>query len=93
MGFSRQEYWSGVPLPSPAFSGNRAYQDGDILPGGWGVLRGSAPVSCESVPATREMGSEALHHTWPSSDKAHTTVIPRKVRAKTGTRKDVRHAL
>ena len=33
MGFSRQEYWSGVPLPSPYKSLVRAYYVPDTVPG------------------------------------------------------------
>ena len=30
MGFSRQEYWSGVPLPSPEGDGREVQKGGDI---------------------------------------------------------------
>ena len=29
MGFSRQKYWSGLPLPSPIFEGSKITADGD----------------------------------------------------------------
>jgi len=37
MGFSKQEYWSGVPLPSP-ISGNReAQREGERQGNGWSM--------------------------------------------------------
>ena len=33
MGFSRQEYWSGVPLPSPGVSSLSIYHNGMSFPG------------------------------------------------------------
>ena len=38
MGFSRQEYWSGVPLPSSGLVPNRPVISCGRWPGGWGPL-------------------------------------------------------
>ena len=52
MGFSRQEYWSGVPLPSPAGILKyelRAYQDMSLV-----VLWGWAPSRRRVSPVSFE---------------------------------------
>ena len=47
MGFSRQEYWSGVPLPSPPhFLGNK------LIKGTWIEVKSEQLPSCTSSPAT-----------------------------------------
>ena len=40
MGFSRQEYWSGVPLPSPHIHKNGQIQNTECTKrwGGWGAV-------------------------------------------------------
>ena len=51
MGFSRQEYWSGVPVPSPksAYCNNTEF-----------ISAKSLPIALLNVPVTQEHGSRVL---------------------------------
>src|SRR5574337_934029 len=62
MGFSRQEYWSGLPLPSPQYSRlmhiyrrRQWHPTSVLLPGesqGWGILVGCRLWGCRESDMT-----------------------------------------
>ena len=49
MGFSRQEYWSGLPFPSP----------GDLLDPG--IKPGSPALQVDSLPLSHQVSRGLLH--------------------------------
>ena len=55
MGFSRQEYWSGLPFPSP---GDRPYPG--IEPGSPSLQADSLPAELQGKPKNTGMGSLSL---------------------------------
>ena len=71
MGFSRQEYWSGVPLPSPLVDG-KEYAcnawDPSSIPGS-GSSPGGYPLqySCASLVVQTVKNPHAMQETWVQS--------------------------
>ena len=59
MGFARQEYWSGVPLPSPRFT-MRSFK---ILSSNWAKHQ----VKVFSLIQFKSMGSLRVRHDWATS--------------------------
>ena len=61
MGFSRQEYWSGVPLPSPTGEGSHSLFQGTFLAQGWNPSllhwqADSSPLHCLGSPTMIMVG-------------------------------------
>ena len=65
MVFSRQEYWSGVPLPSPNFSLNATYSESSPM----FIQNKRPPLSCPliSIPCGTEIDSTCGYLTVPFS--------------------------
>ena len=63
MGFSRQKYWSGLPLPSPIFEGSKITADGDY--------------SCE-IKRCLLLGRKAMTN-LDSISKSRDVTLPTKV--------------
>ena len=53
MGFSRREYWSGVPLPSPTCTQTHVHQVSD-------AIQPSHPLSSPSPPAPKPSQHQSL---------------------------------
>ena len=53
MGFSRQEYWSGLPFPSPGFSGSSVGKESAYCAGDPGLTLGSGTL-CGKYQINRE---------------------------------------
>ena len=64
MGFSRQEYWSGVPLPSPGWMWELDYKE-SWAPKNWcfwTVVLGKtleSPLDCKEIKAVNPKGNES----------------------------------
>ena len=51
MGYSRQEYWSGVPLPSPMYSAYKLNKQGDNMQP-WRIVPNLEPACCSMSRST-----------------------------------------
>ena len=88
MGFSRQEYWSGVPLPSPFLhapkSNSRAGENATGMHRGWvhawlllhwhRILGNHCPILCLWDPFCK-VGTRALTFSWLNSIKSASELL------------------
>ena len=65
MGFSRQEYWSGLPLPSPGLYVNKALLQNHQC----SSVAQSCPTLCD--PMNRSTPGLPVHHQFPEFTQTH----------------------
>ena len=63
-GFSRQEYWSGLPSPPPGDLPNPGVEPSPVYLPDPGIELGSLALQADSLPATKEAHVHKYTHTF-----------------------------